>query len=239
MVEIKFYKCNFKYQTQVITYRTLKKCTRNFISKYISQNSYSIICLKCLLYNNNSHCITHFKKVSVYRSLNCLSQDLSVLLSGKGLPQKKRNNISPGAPSGSCLSFISFLSIRKGTEGGEIRGNEWEKRNSIDRENGSKELPMCHWSKWNHRRTFSSATTMRMPITQKGSKSAGNSCRCFLFVFPSSEVIDEHLGPMSVKAYRVCLAQNFFRSMLWILSIRDGRQQARRSLAINNCNTNK
>jgi len=54
----------------------------------------------------------------------------------------------------------------------------------------------------------------RTPIAQKGSESAGNARRCFLFVFPSSEVIDEHLGPMSVKAYHVCLALNFFRNVL-------------------------
>lgn len=40
-------------------------------------------------------------------------------------------------------------------------------------------------------------------------ENAGNAGRCFLFVFPSSEVIDEHSGPVSVKAYRVCLAINF------------------------------
>lgn len=131
-VEIKFYKCNFKYQTQVITYRTLKKCTRNFISKCISQNSYSIICFKCLLYNNNSHYITHFKKV--YRSLDCLSQDLSVLLSGKGLPQKKRNNISPGAPSGSCLSLSPFFRFAGGQRKGRSGAmNEKKETQSIAR----------------------------------------------------------------------------------------------------------
>jgi len=43
-----------------------------------------------------------------------------------------------------------------------------------------------------------SATTMRMLIAQRGSGNAGNTRRCFLFVFPSSEVIDERLEPTSV-----------------------------------------
>jgi len=41
---------------------------------------------------------------------------------------------------------------------------------------------------------------MRTLIAQKGSGNAGNTRRCFLFVFPSSEVIDERLGPTSVGA---------------------------------------
>lgn len=199
---------------------------RNFVSKRLPRNSYNmqqmtiVIIMIPIVFLSSQE-----KKVSIYRSLDCLSQDLSVHLSGKGLLQKKRNNISPGAPSGPCLSlspFFRFAGDRGAGGGGEIRGNEWEKRNSIDR-GGSKELPMCHWSKWNHRRAFSSATTMRTPIAQKGSENAGNSRRCFLFVFPSSEVIDEHLGLMSVKAYHVYLALTFFRNKLWILSMHNRR----------------
>jgi len=48
-----------------------------------------------------------------------------------------------------------------------------------------------------------SATTMRTLIAQKGSGNAGNTRRCFLFVFPSSEVIDERLGATSVDPKRL------------------------------------
>lgn len=89
------------------------------------------------------------------------------------VPEKKKIFRLAPLPGRASLYLPSFVSqgprvgrVRAG--GGEIRGNEWEKRNSID-SGGSKELPMCHWSKWNHRRAFSSATTMRTPIAQKGS----------------------------------------------------------------------
>jgi len=38
--------------------------------------------------------------------------------------EKKRNNISPGAPSGSCLPLSPFFHRGQGLGGGEIRGNE-------------------------------------------------------------------------------------------------------------------
>lgn len=50
--------------------------------------------------------------------------------------------------------------------------------------------------------------------SERGQKTQVTPGRCFLFVFPSSEVIDEHLGLMSVKAYHVYLRTNFFRNML-------------------------
>lgn len=92
----------------------------------------------------------------------------------KGCPRKK-NNISPGAPSGSCLSlspFFRFAGAKGGKGAGRGRGDpgQWMRKKKLNRySGGSKELPMCHWSKWNHRRAFSSATTMRTPIAQKGS----------------------------------------------------------------------
>lgn len=98
-------------------------------------------------------------KVSVYRLFDCLSQDLSVFPSVKGLGREKKEIIFRLAPLPGRSSF-HLPSLRSAFS---IRSNESEKRNSIDR-GRSKELLMCHWSKWNHRCTFSSATTIRTPI---------------------------------------------------------------------------
>lgn len=144
-----------------------------YLSFYINTTNYYV----AIFTHIHAHCI-HSEKVSVYRSLDCLSQDLSIFPFGKKGWLRKKEIIFRVAPlPGRLSSFTSLFSHSKdkgagrkewrgGREKGENRGNEWEKRNSIDRD-GSKELPMCHWSKWNHRRAFSSATTIRAPIAHR------------------------------------------------------------------------
>lgn len=121
----KFFMSKFKLNcTNFILYVPMRICQIFFIVKYIFTfirlNLHTILLssMSLLLYKCTTNYYVTIFIVFAQKGFQFIDHSivyrricLFVFLSGKGLTQKKGNNISPGAPSGSSLSLSPFFRI--------------------------------------------------------------------------------------------------------------------------------
>lgn len=174
------------------------------------------------------------EKISVYRSPDCLSRDSPVFPSGKGLVRGKKEIIFrlaplPGTSLSLALLSYSTFSEQGGTGGGRDPG-QWMRKKKLNRSRrveGTPDVSLIEME--SSACVFFNDNNAKRRSLRRARENAGNACCCFLFVFPSSEVIDEFPPPspspslllntpVSVNANHDCWCCEFYTNVTTVTS---------------------